>query len=61
MHHHQTWKTLALSTMLLEDPRMTTRRCIGDREGHSMLVIYLANTQRILWTALADNRADLHV
>ena len=47
--------------MLLEDPRMTTRRCIGDREGHSMLVIYLANIQRILWTALADNSADLHV
>ena len=47
--------------MLLEDPKMTTQRCIGDPDGHSMLVIYLANTQRILSTALADNSADLHV
>lgn len=45
--------------MLLEDTKITTSVCIGDLQGHSVLVIYLANTRRIYWTALADNCAAL--
>lgn len=45
--------------MLLEDTKITTSVCIGDFQGHSVLVIYLANTRRIYWTALADNSAAL--
>jgi hypothetical protein len=43
--------------MLLEDTKITLSTCIGDLQGHSMLVIYLANIRRSHWTALADSCA----